>query len=126
MVAGLIVQDGKILLVHNSKHNSLRIEPPGGKKLASETWEEATIREIREELGIEVKVKALFGVYSTSSPEGEFSVHMYICEIVKGKPKISEPEIISNFAWYTYEKLLNEKNLVPNMKSALSKLKSLF
>jgi 8-oxo-dGTP diphosphatase len=124
MVAGLIIENGKLLLVHNTKHNLKRVEPPGGKKEAGERWREATIREIREELGILVKPTKLFGIYSTHSPEGDFAVHMYFCEIVKGKPGISEPEIISNFAWYSYEDLVNEENLVPNMNKALPKLKN--
>ena len=128
MVAGLILKDHKLLLVHNTKHNSLRIEPPGGKVEENESLKSATIRELEEELGIKVRVGELFGTYLTNSPEGAFNVSMFICEIDSGKPELTEPNIISNFGWYNYQELENlaqKGNLVPNMVSALPKLKNL-
>ncbi len=128
MVAGLIIKNHKILLVHNTKHNSFRIEPPGGKVEENESFQAATNRELEEELGIKVHVGKLFGTYQTNSPEGDFSVSLFICEIASGNPQLSEPEIISNFGWYSYEQLLSlrkEGNLVPNMVSALPKLKNI-
>jgi len=112
-------------LVHNTKYG-LRIEPPGGKKNSNETWEEATIRELKEELGIDVLPTKLFGAYDTNSPEGEFSVRMYFCDITSGEPKLMEPEKISSFNWYGYEaiaKLAESGVLVPNMRLALTDLK---
>ena len=126
MVAGLIIREKKLLLVHNTKHNGLRIEPPGGKKNQDESWEEATTRELKEELDIEVRVGKLLGVYDTNSPEGEFSVRMYFCEIISGESKLMEPEKISKFNWYSYDeiaKLAESGVLVPNMKLALADLK---
>jgi 8-oxo-dGTP diphosphatase len=126
MVAGLIIQDKRLLLVHNTKHNTLRIEPPGGKKEENESWEESVIRELKEELDIVVRPTKLFGVYDTFSPEGNFSVHMYFCEIAEGKPRIIEPDKISNFKWYSFDELEDLKKfgyLVSNMCEALVELK---
>jgi len=126
MVAGLIIENEKLLLVHNIKHNGLRIEPPGGKKNGDEKWEEAVVREIQEELDIIVEPIKLFGIYDTFSPEGDFSVHMYFCEILKGKPKIVEPDKINEFKWCSFNELEELKKsgyLVPNMSEALSNLK---
>lgn len=126
MVAGLIIKDNKLLLVHNTKHSGLRIEPPGGKKYENEEWEDSVIREVREELGIEVRPAGLFGIHDTHSPEGDFSVHMFFCDIINGEPEIVEPDKISGFQWYTYEeieRLKEEDVLVPNMCDALPKLK---
>ena len=126
MVAGLIVRDKKLLLVHNTKHNGLRIEPPGGKKEENESWKKSVIRELQEELDIVVRPTKLFGVYDTFSPEGNFSVHMYFCEITEGKPRITEPDKISNFKWYSFGELEDLKKsgyLVPNMCESLPNLK---
>ncbi len=126
MVAGLIIENRKLLLVHNIKHNGLRIEPPGGKKNEDEEWEESAIREIKEELDIMVKPIKLFGIYDTFSPEGDFSVRMYFCEIIEGKPKIAEPDKINEFKWYSFDELEELKEsgrLVPNMCEALPNLK---
>lgn len=126
MVAGLIIKNGKLLLVHNIKHNGLRIEPPGGKKNENEAWEESIVREIKEELDILVNATKLFGVYDTFSPEGDFSVHMYFCKIIKGEPRITEPDKINEFQWYSFdelEELKKSNHLVPNMCQALPDLK---
>ncbi|MBZ0221033.1 MAG: NUDIX hydrolase [Candidatus Methylomirabilis sp.] len=128
MSAGIIIKDKKVLLVHNMKHG-LRVEPPGGKKLSGEGWEESVAREIREELGVEVRVKGLFGEYRTHSPEGDFMVRMYLCDIASGEPRVMEPEKIPSFGWYSLEdlkRLSKEGPLVPNMRLALEDLEELF
>ncbi len=121
MSAGIIIKDNRVLLVHNSKHG-LRIEPPGGKKHGKEGWEDSVRRELKEELGIEVSVKGLFGEYRTHSPEGEFLVRMYYCEIESGEPSVMEPDKVPSFGWYTLNDLRRfseEGTLVPNMRLAI-------
>jgi 8-oxo-dGTP pyrophosphatase MutT (NUDIX family) len=125
MTAALIIKDKKILLVHNTKHNGLRIEPPGGKR-EEESLEECVIREVKEELGLIIEPVKFFGVYRTNSPEGDFKVYMYLSEIKDGSPSLKEPEIISYYGWYSYEDMLELKDkgvLVPNLCSALVDLK---
>ena len=122
MVAGLIKRNGKLLLIHNTKYG-LRIEPPGGKKHPEESWKQAVIREIEEELGIRVQVKKFFGAYHTLSPEGEFDVRMYWCTILEGEPRTQEPEKSAGHNWYSFEEMEQLMELVPNMQMALPKLK---
>ena len=126
MVAGLVISDKKLLLVHNSKYG-LRIEPPGGKIKPFETIRNSLLREMKEEMNILVRPIKKFGVFDTASPEGNFSVHMFLCDIVGGIPKINEPNKVSGFGWYNFDELLDlEKDgfLVPNMCRALPKLGS--
>ncbi len=126
MSAALIIRRDKILLVHNAKHGGLRIEPPGGKKKEGEGWHESVVREAAEELGIEVRPVRLFGVYDTHSPEGEFTVRLYLSEIVSGEPRVMEPEKIPGFKWYSVEEmelLGREGRLVPNMVLALGDIR---
>lgn len=121
MSAGIIIRSNRVLLVHNTKHG-LRIEPPGGKKHPHEGWEESVARELKEELGIEVRVNGLFGEYRTHSPEGEFLVRMYYCEIVSGEPSVMEPDKVPSFNWYSLsdlKRLCEEGTLVPNMRLAI-------
>lgn len=124
MSAGIVIKGGALLLVHNIKHG-LRIEPPGGKKDEGEGWEASVKREIREELGVEVRVDGLLGEYRTHSPEGEFLVRMYFCEITEGEPRVMEPDKIPGFGWYTLaeiKRFKDEGSLVPNMRDALEDL----
>ncbi|OGP12565.1 MAG: hypothetical protein A2052_02650 [Deltaproteobacteria bacterium GWA2_54_12] len=127
MTAGIIIKDKRVLLVHNMKHG-LRVEPPGGKKEPGEGWEESVIREIKEELGVTVAVKGTIGEYATHSPEGEFLVRLYLCEIASGEPRIMEPDKIPSFGWYTLEDMIKAADngtLVPNMGLALEDIKHL-
>lgn len=121
MVAGLILSEKKLLLIHNVKYG-LRVEPPGGKKDPEETWEEAVRREVREELGVDIEVTSLFGEYTTQSPEGQFRVRMYWCDIVRGEPTVQEPQHAA-WSWYSWEDMEQLQELVPNMKTALPHLK---
>lgn len=128
LVAGLIVRDGRLFLVHNIKHNNVRIEPPGGKRHDDESREQAVVREVMEEVGLVAEVTGLFGVYETSSPEGDFSVYTYICEVKDGEPALCEPHCIGGFGWYTYQEmqaLASSGTLAPNMRAALGELKRL-
>ncbi|MEK6759321.1 MAG: NUDIX hydrolase [Deltaproteobacteria bacterium] len=125
LVAAIIVRDKRLLLVHNVKHGTLRIEPPGGKIHAGETREAAVAREAMEELGIEVRVKGLFCKHPTDSPEGGFIVQMFVCEITGGEPRVVEPDKIPAFGWYTVEemeRMRGDGTLVPNMGGALEEI----
>lgn len=125
LVAALIVRDKRLLLVHNVKHGTLRIEPPGGKIHAGETRQKAVAREAMEELGIEVRVKGLFCAHPTDSPEGGFIVQMFVCEIISGTPRVVEPDKIPAFGWYSVEemeRMRDEGTLVPNMGGALEEV----
>jgi 8-oxo-dGTP diphosphatase len=127
MTAGIIIRGKRVLLVHNMKHG-LRVEPPGGKKEPSEGWEESVMREIWEELGVKVSVRGVIGEYATHSPEGEFLVKLYLCDISSGEPKVMEPEKIPSFGWYSLDDMRTaDKNgtLVPNMALALGDIEKL-
>ncbi len=126
VVAGIIVENGKILVVHNIKHG-LRIEPPGGKLESGETMKEAVVRELLEELGITVRITSKIGVYPTDvTKEGVFDVHTFLCEIVEGEPTDGlEVGKTGGFAWMTIEELEACPNLVVSMRTALSDVRAL-
>ena len=125
LVAGLIIRDGRLLLVHNAKHGTLRLEPPGGKVEPGESLERALVREVAEETGLKVLKQGTFGCFKTHSPEGEFLVHTFICEVAAGEPVVREPEKTPDFGWYStaeLEELKSKGVLVPNMVEALAGL----
>lgn len=124
MAAVLVVKNGKLLVIHNTKCE-LRVEPPGGKRKDYETIEECAKREFFEETGINPNLVSLFGMYSTTSPEGEFNVYMYLAGI-NGNVNVMEPSKHSKLEWCSYDNLLKLKEqgvLVPNLCSALDELK---
>lgn len=88
-VDGLLVKEGKILLVKRA------IEPfkgywtlPGGRIEYGEEAESSLRREMKEELGIEARIKKLVGVYS--DPKRDPRAHTisiaYLIESKSNKP----------------------------------------
>ncbi len=63
VMAGAIVQDGRVLAARRTRPTALagRWELPGGKAEPGEGEEQALVRELREELGVDVRVGARIG-----------------------------------------------------------------
>ncbi len=72
VAAGLIFRDGKLLITQRrtDAHLGGLWEFPGGKREPNETFEECLVRELREELGIEVVVGELWGEQAPSRRAG--------------------------------------------------------
>lgn len=83
VVAAVIIHDGKFLCVQKGRHRfpylQHRFEFPGGKTEPGETAEEALIREIREELRMEIT--PLCHLVSVPHHYDDFSIllHAWLC-----------------------------------------------
>lgn len=123
IVAAIVVQDEKVLMVHNIKHG-LRIEPTGGKIHDGETPEQAALREAREELDIEIELVEKLGIASIHTPEGEFDNHLFLARIISGSPTIPEAEKkkLGGFRWYSIQELRSLPELVPEVREALEEI----
>ena len=88
VAAALVDVDGRVLLAQRPKGKPLEglWEFPGGKMDASEAPEEALIRELKEELGVDVKAECLAPLTFASHSYDDFHLLMplYVCRKWEG------------------------------------------
>jgi mutator protein MutT len=87
--AALIFRGRKLLITqrHAKAHLGGRWEFPGGKRESGETFEQCLVREIREELGVEIVVGELFEEISHAYPEKSVRLKFFICKLISGEPQ---------------------------------------
>jgi mutator protein MutT len=87
--AALIFRDGKLLITqrHPQAHLGGLWEFPGGKRESDETFEQCLVREIREELGVEISVGKLFESVTHAYPEKTVHLKFFACHLLGGEPQ---------------------------------------
>ncbi len=87
--AALIFHDGRLLIAKRRAESHLAglWEFPGGKREASETFEECLVREIREELGVEISVGGLIEEITHDYPGKRVHLRFFLCRILSGQPQ---------------------------------------
>ncbi|HEX5399234.1 MAG TPA: 8-oxo-dGTP diphosphatase MutT [Verrucomicrobiae bacterium] len=102
--AALIFHKGKLLITqrHADAHLGGLWEFPGGKCEADETFEHCLIREIREELGVEISVGELFEEIVHDYAEKSVHLKFFICELISGEPKTLD---CAAFKWVSKSEL---------------------
>jgi mutator protein MutT len=90
VAAGLIFHGGKLLITqrHKDSHLGGLWEFPGGKLEANETFEQCLVREIREELGIEISSGELFEDIRHDYPDKSVHLKFFICKLLSGEPQL--------------------------------------
>ena len=90
VAVALVGADGLVLLQQRAPHRSMAglWEFPGGKVEEGETPEAALVRELAEELGIEVREDRLVPACFASAPVGErhMVLLLYLCRSWAGEP----------------------------------------
>ena len=94
VVAAIIVNDNKILCVQRGESKlpyiSKKYEFPGGKIETGETNEAALIREISEELSLEIHSLKHFQTVEHAYPDFKITMHSYKCKVDNPILKLSE------------------------------------
>jgi mutator protein MutT len=100
VVAAIIRREGRILITRrfDNVHLPGLWEFPGGKVESGETLQQALIREIREELGVEISVEEERFTIEHHYPTKSVELHFFNCSIVSGEPRIIA---VADLRWAT-------------------------
>lgn len=94
VVAAIIFQNDKVLSVQKAEHEreyiSLKWEFPGGKVEVGESREEALVREIREELSVDIKVSEFLMTVEYAYPDFHLTMHVFECVLDQGEISLNE------------------------------------
>lgn len=90
----LIIRDGRILFQRRTDNGKWGLI--GGLLEMNETYEQAALREIREETGLEVRLDSFLGIFHnhdmvwSNGDAAHVLSAMYTASIVSGEPRIDE------------------------------------
>jgi mutator protein MutT len=89
VAAGLVFRNGKLLITkrYDDAHLGGLWEFPGGKLEPKETFEECLVRELQEELGIEVHVGELVESVTHEYPGKTVHLKFFICDWKENEPQ---------------------------------------
>jgi len=89
IAAGVIWKDGKLLIARRPENGLLGglWEFPGGKVEENESIGEAVIREVKEEVGISVRVDQLLTVVKHQYTHFSITLHAFTCRYLAGEPQ---------------------------------------
>lgn len=92
VVAAVIEKDNKVFCCKRGPGRDLEgyYEFPGGKIEINETKEEALIREIKEELNIDISIDSYITTIEYDYPSFHLIMHIYRCIIINGDISLTE------------------------------------
>ena len=98
VVAAIIKENNRYLIVqrNKSKHLGLKWEFPGGKVKSNESFKEALIREIKEELNIIISVQKKIAEELYKDHKIEVHLYYFICSKLNDTIELREHE---KMAW---------------------------
>ncbi len=98
IVAAIIVQDGKVLMVRRRmREGTLSWQFPAGESESGETAEDTAIRETREETAVDVAADKVLGE-RTHPATGRHMMYV-ACHVVSGTARVADEDEIAELAW---------------------------
>ena len=88
--AAVICRSGKIYAACRGHGSHIGWELPGGKLEPHETSRQAIIREIREELGVEIEPVEMIHTIEHDYDDFHLSMDVWLCSLVSGMPHSNE------------------------------------
>ena len=119
IVSAFIEKDGKYLLTLDPKFGFWRV--PGGRVEPNEKVEDTLVREMKEELNIEIKILEFLGFgqdvvfHKILSKDRSRVLLFFKCKIKKGQPTPMQEREISEIKWLGIDEIKNHSDLEPGM-----------
>lgn len=106
IAAGIICKDDKILIAQRPEKGLLGglWEFPGGKQEKNETLQDTVVREVREELDIQIRAERMVAKLNHQYTHFTITLHIFICTFVSGAP---QPLGCTDWRWVTVDELKN-------------------
>ena len=121
VVAAIIHKDGEIFATQRGYGEFEGMwEFPGGKIEPGESCEVALVREIQEELGVDIEVGDLICTTEYDYPSFHLTMHCFLCNIASGEIELREHK---SARWLTKESL-NDVDWLPADLEVIEKLKN--
>jgi ADP-ribose pyrophosphatase YjhB (NUDIX family) len=116
--AALMVKDGKVLLVNHRKHGRSYWVLPGGHVEFGETLEQALVREMKEELALDVAVGALVIVHDFITDDRHVVNNTFRVESQSSDFRVTPEHALKAARWVPLDELPS-LDLLPPMAKAL-------
>ncbi len=117
VIIGVIKKNNHYLLTkrRSPKKEWNKWQFPGGELKFNESLENALTRELKEELGVEVKIiKFIPRVFEIRRKKDNFHglFFVFLCHLLNNSQKIVLNSEASEFGWFTKEEILNLDSLL--------------
>lgn len=105
VVCGIIEKNHRYLIAKRSEGSDLGFyEFPGGKVEKNETFQQALIRELKEELNLDVTIKKHILDFDDEREDKIIHLHAYLCHIQSGNLSLSAH---SEIQWIQLHEVFN-------------------
>jgi 8-oxo-dGTP diphosphatase len=106
LLAGCVITDdyGRLLLLHRYRGHG-QWELPGGKVEEDENPADAAIRELREELGVQVQLTKALGNQVFEQEGTSYKYYWFQAQIIMGEPEVMEADTFDDVFYFELEDL---------------------
>ncbi|HEY7166177.1 MAG TPA: NUDIX domain-containing protein [Candidatus Binatia bacterium] len=113
-VGGAVVSENRLLLVRRcSRHGRGNWQLPGGFIEPDETIEQAVVREVKEETGVDAEVSAVLGLRSRYDPESGNGIYVVLVLRPLGGEPLADGREVDRAAYLTLEEIRGLSPLPP-------------